>query len=328
MTKLLSRQDIINLLEMTDAINILENAFADLSEGRAILPVRTSIPVPDHNGSALYMPAYLSGPGALGIKVVTVYQENMKRYGLPTISGTIILMDEKSGIPIAVMEGSYLTAVRTGAVSGLATKLLSRKESKVHALFGTGGMSRAHALAIDSVRNIEKIIVFSLDPVEIRNEFKHSLEQIVKSEIIIAGSAEEAARGADIVTLITTSKRPVIDGNWISPGTHINGAGSHEPFSREIDTKTVVRSKIICDLLEACKTEAGDLIIPVEEKMWGWEKVHASLGDLITKKKTARESSEEITLFKTVGLAIQDLSVAQHVYNKSVELNAGTNFNF
>jgi ornithine cyclodeaminase/alanine dehydrogenase-like protein (mu-crystallin family) len=189
-------------------------------------------------------------------------------------------------------------------------------------------MAQAHAVAIESVRDIEKLIIFSIDPDETKKEFIKSLEKIIKSEICIASSVEEAVKNADIVTLITTAKNPVINGNWLKPGTHINGAGSHEPARREIDTGTVLRSKVVCDLIDACRTEAGDLIIPVEEKKWSWDKVHASLGDIITRKKAARESDEEITLFKTVGLAVQDVSVALHVYNKAVEMNAGLDFDF
>ncbi|PKL84274.1 MAG: ornithine cyclodeaminase family protein [Ignavibacteriae bacterium HGW-Ignavibacteriae-3] len=328
MTKLLSGNDVMKILNIKDTIEILEKAFADLAGGRAVMPPRAYIAVPEHNGLVLYMPAYLKGLGALGTKVVTVYKDNVSKYNLPTICGTIILLDEKSGAPIAIMEGSFLTAMRTGAVSGLATKLLSRKDAKIHALFGTGGMAKAHALAVDSIRNIDKLIIVSVDSDEKKNSFAKSIEKILKSEIIIAKSAEEAVQQADIVTLITTARKPVIDGGWIRPGTHINGAGSHEPSTREIDTSTVIRSKVVCDLLEACKPEAGDFLIPIEENKWSWDKVHASLGEIVTGKKSGRESDDEITLFKSVGLAIQDVSVALHVYNKSIETGLGQDFSF
>ncbi len=328
MTKLISRDEVIKLLKMADAIEILEKAFADLSDGKAALPPRTAIQVPGYNGLALYMPGYIEGTGALGIKIVTVYKENSKKFNLPTIQGTIMLLDEKKGTPLAIMDAGYLTAIRTGGVSGLATSLLARKNAKVHSLFGTGGMARAHAWAIDSVREIEKLIIFSTDPPEAKNSFKDSLKEILKCEIVIADKAEDAAREADIITLITTARSPVMRGEWIKPGTHINGAGSHEPEAREIDTETVLRSKIVCDLVEACKPEAGDLIIPVNENKWSWDKVHASLGDIITKKKEGRSTDEEITLFKTVGIAIQDVSVALHVFNKAVEMKVGTDYAF
>ncbi|MBA4405989.1 ornithine cyclodeaminase family protein [bacterium] len=328
MTKLLSKNDVMKVLNMSDTIDILEKAFTDLSEGKAVMPLRTPILTPDHNGLALFMPAYLKGIGALGAKVVTVYKDNMPKYNLPTILGTIILLDEKTGAPISLIDGGYLTAMRTGGVSGLATKLLARKNAKVHTLFGTGGMARTHAWAIDCARKIEKLILFSLDPIEKKEAFKKSLKEIIKCEIVLADNAKDAVSGADIVTLITSAKDPIIDGDWIKPGTHINGAGSHAPAMRELDTKTVIKSKIICDLIDACKPEAGDFIIPVQEGKWSWDKVHGSLGDVITNKITGRENDEEITLFKSVGLAIQDLSTAFHVYNKALEMKVGTDFSF
>jgi ornithine cyclodeaminase/alanine dehydrogenase len=328
MTKLLSKNDVMKVLTMNDTINILEKAFADLSNGNAVLPQRTPIATPNHNGLALFMPAYLKGIGALGAKVVTVYKDNIPKYNLPTIMGTIILLDEKTGAPVALMDGGYLTAMRTGGAAGLATKFLARKDANVHALFGTGGMARTHAWAVNCVRKIEKLILYSLDPKEKQIAFKKSLEDIICSEIIFADSAKEAIEQSDIVTLITSAKDPIIDGDWIKPGTHINGVGSHSPAMREIDSKTVLKSKIVCDSIDACKAEAGDFIIPANNGEWNWEKIHSSLGDVITNKISGRENVNEITLFKSVGLAIQDLSTALHVYQKANEMNVGLDFNF
>ena len=328
MTKLLSKNDVMKVLTMNDTIEILEKAFADLSNGKAVMPQRIPISTPDHNGLVLFMPAYLKGIGALGAKVVTVYKDNLPKFNLPTILGTIILLDEKTGAPIALMEGGYLTAMRTGGVAGLATKFLARKNAKVHALFGTGGMARTHAWAVHCVRKIEKLILFSLDPEEKQYAFKKSLQDIIDCKIIFAENAKDAVSLADIITLITSAKDPILDGDWIKPGTHINGVGSHAPSTREVDSKTVIKSKVVCDLIDACKAEAGDFIIPAANGEWNWDKVHASLGDVITNKKSGRESENEITLFKSVGLAIQDLSAALHVYQKADEMKVGTDFNF
>ena len=161
MTKLLSKNDVIKILNMDDTLDILEKAFVDLANDNALMPQRTPITTPEHGGLALFMPAYLKGIGALGAKVVTVYKDNPTKYNLPTILGTIILLDEKTGAPIALMDGGYLTAMRTGGVAGLATKYLSRKDSKVHTLFGTGGMAKTHAWAVDSARGIQKLILYS-----------------------------------------------------------------------------------------------------------------------------------------------------------------------
>jgi ornithine cyclodeaminase/alanine dehydrogenase-like protein (mu-crystallin family) len=328
MARLLSRQDVMQVLDMQDAIEILDKAFDDLAQGRAIMPQRTPITSPEHGGLALFMPAYLKGMGALGAKVVTVYKDNLTKYNLPSVLGTIILLDEKTGAPIALMDGGYLTAMRTGGVAGLATKLLAREDAKIHTLFGTGGMARPLAWAVDCARDIEKLQLYSLDPPEKKEAFRDSLKEIIDCDIVIAEDAEQAVAESDVVTLITSAKDPIVQGSWFTPGTHINGVGSHAPAMREIDSDTVKKTKIVCDLVEACMAEAGDLMIPVEAGEWSWDQVHGSLGDVISGKIPARENDQEITLFKSVGLAIQDISTAFHVFNKAKEQGVGTDFNF
>ncbi len=328
MTKLLSKNDVMKVLSIEDTIDILEKAFVDLSEGKVNMPQRTPIVAPDHNGLALFMPAYLKGMGALGTKVVTVYKDNPAKYELPNVMGTILILDEKTGAPKAIMDGGFLTAMRTGAVAGLATKYLARKNSEIHTLFGIGGMSKTHVLAVDAVRDIKKLNLVSLDPIEKKKSFKAELQKEISSEIEIIENPLSALKESNIITLITTAKDPIIDFKWIPPGAHINGVGAHAPAMREIDSATVAKSKVVCDLVEACKAEAGDFIIPVEKGQWSWDKVHGSLGDVITGKIASRENDQEITLFKSVGLAIQDISTAHHVYQKAIETNTGSEFQF
>ncbi len=328
MTKLLSKSDVVRVLQMNDAIDIMERAFSDLSNESAVMPQRTPIVVPDHSGLALFMPAYLKGMGALGAKTVTVYKDNPSKYQVPTILGTISLLDERTGAPVALMDGGFLTGMRTGAVAGLATRILARQDASVHTVFGTGGMARAQAWAIDCARDIEKLVLFSIDPMEQREAFAQSLQDIIKCEIVQADDPQQAVGVADIVTLITSAKDPIVEGAWFRPGTHINGIGSHAPTMRELDATTIERSKVVCDLVEACKSEAGDFMIPVEAGQWSWEKCHGSLGDIVTGKLSGRENDQEITLFKSVGLAIQDISAAHHVFTKANELGVGTDFEF
>ena len=328
MTKLLSKNDVMKVLDMKDTIAILEKAFHDLATEKAVMPQRTPITSPDHSGLALFMPAYLKGMGALGTKVVTVYKNNPVKYDMPTVLGTIILLEEKTGAPIAVMDGGYLTAMRTGGVAGLATKFLAVKDARVHTLIGTGGMAKTHVWAINCVRDIEKLYLYSIDPIEKREAFRDSLKDIIDCEILLTEDLAQAVGEASIVTIITSAKDPIVDGDWFKPGTHINGIGSHAPAMRELDSKTVVRSKVICDLVDACKAEAGDFIIPVQAGKWSWGKVHGSLGDVIAGDIPGRENDEEITLFKSVGLAIQDISTAFHVYNKATEMGVGSDFEF
>jgi ornithine cyclodeaminase/alanine dehydrogenase-like protein (mu-crystallin family) len=328
MTKLLSRDDVMRVLDMGETIGILEKAFGDFAAGNAEMPQRTPILAPDHGGLALFMPAYLKGMGALGAKVVTVYKDNPTKYDLATVLGTIILLDQKTGAPMAIMDGGYLTAMRTGGVAGLATRLLARENARVHTMFGTGGMARAHAWAVDCVRDIDRLILYSVDPEAKRRAFADSLRDVVKGEIVLADDPAAAVGEADIVTLITSAKDPIVDGDWFRPGTHINGIGSHAPAMRELDTKTVAASKVVCDLIDACKAEAGDFIIPVEKGEWSWDRAHGSLGDVVNGTIAARENDQEITLFKSVGLAIQDISAALRVYESAVEQGVGTDFSF
>lgn len=328
MTKLLSRSDVAGVLKMRDCINIMYQAFEDLATGRVVMPQRTPIAVECHGGLALFMPAYLKGMGAIGAKTVTVYKENPSKHKMPTILGTLLLLDEKTGKPLALMDAGYLTGMRTGAVAGLATRVLARPDSRVHAMIGTGGMATAQAWAIDCAREITKLVLYSNDAPEKRKAFAHSLMEIIGCEIVQAESAQEAVEQADIVTLITSSGEPIVKGEWFKAGAHINAMGSHAPAMRELDPLTLTRSKVICDLVEACKAEAGDFIIPVRDGEWSWDKVHGSLGDVVAKKIPGRESEEEITLFKSVGLAIQDISSAFHVFKKATELGVGSDFDF
>ncbi len=328
MAILLSKDDVKKLLTMRETIDILQRAFGDLASDHAVMPQRTPISAAAHGGVALFMPAYLKGMGALGAKVVTVYKDNPAKFGMPTVLGTIILLDDTTGAPLAVMDGGYLTAMRTGAVAGLATRLLARADAHVHTMFGTGGMARTHAWAVDSARKIDKLVLFSIDPIDRRRQFAAELRSLVQCEVVLADDPQKACAEADVVTLITSAKDPIVDGSWFRPGTHINGVGAHAPGLRELDTKTVVRAKVVCDLLEACKAEAGDLIIPANAGEWSWSKVHGSLGDVVVKKIAGRESADEITLFKSVGLAIQDIATAHHVYTRAKEARVGLEFAF
>ena len=328
MTRLLSRSDVMQVLDMESTISILEKAFHDFATGNADMPQRTPIRAPEYAGLALFMPAYLKGMGALGAKIVTVYPNNPSKYELPTVLGTLLLLDEKTGAPIAIMDAGYLTAMRTGGVAGLATKVLAKEDSKVHTMFGTGGMARTHAWAVDRARDIETLILCSIDPPEKKAAFAESLKEVVKSDIVIADDFGEAVGKADVVTLITSAKDPIVKGEWFTPGTHINGVGSHAPAMRELDTATVVKSKVICDLVDACKAEAGDFMIPVQEGAWSWDRCHGSLGDVIAGTLTGRENDHEITLFKSVGLAIQDISTAFAVLARAAEADVGSEFTF
>lgn len=329
MTILLSRKDVESILNMKDNIIIIENAFTELYNQSTIMPVRTPIAVPENNGVALFMPAYLKSMKALGTKIVTVYKDNVPKYGLPTVMGTIVILNAETGAPEAIMDGGFLTAMRTGAVSGVATKLCSRNDSKVHTIVGTGVQAKAQVWAVLEARpNLEKTLCYSIDTPEKKKAFTDELSAKHNHKFEIADSMEEAVRAADILTLATSAKDPIINGDWLKPGLHINSIGSHAPSMRELDTASVLKSKIICDSIEACKSETGDFIIPCNEGVWNWDRVYAELCEVVAKKKPGRNDNNEITLFKSNGLAIQDISTAYHVYQKALELKLGVEFSF
>lgn len=328
MIKLLSKNDIQKILTITDTINILEKAFIEFGNENVDMPERSYINLPEHDGMKLIMPGYLKESGVLGTKIVTVFRNNFEKYNLPNTIGTILLLDNKTGEPVSIMDGTQITAYRTGAVAGLASKYLARKDAGVHTIFGTGGMAEPHLLAVSEVRDIRKIIIVTSSSNEHKQNFFNSLTEKINCEIVIYENPEQAVRESDIISLISNKKDPLINCDWIKPGTHICSAGSHSPITREIDTNTIIKSKCVCDSFDACSKEAGDFIIPVSENKWSWEKMHGTLGQICARKIPARESETEITFFKSVGLSIQDLSTASHIYQKAVELNIGTEFSF
>ncbi len=327
-TRLLSRKDIESFFTMKMCMEAVEKAFADLATGKATLPQRTPIAVPDQHGLALFMPAHIKSLGALGAKVVTVYKDNVPMHGLPTVLGTIILLDEATGFPVALMDGGYLTAMRTGAVSGVATRHMARSEAKVAALFGTGVQAFTQVLGVHEARPLATLLAYSVDPPEARRRFAARVTEAIGIPVVLADDPAAAAAHADIVILATTAATPVLDGRWLKSGSHINGVGSHAPGVRELDTVTVQKSRVVCDLTSACKSEAGDLMIPAQAGEWGWDKVAGDLGDVVVGKVPGRTSRDEITLFKSVGLAIQDMSAARIVFDEAVKRGIGTEFQF
>lgn len=327
-TRLLSRKDIESFFSMKLCMEAVEKAFADLAEGKAVMPQRTPIALPDKQGLALFMPAHIRSLGALGAKVVTVYKNNVRDHGLPAVLGTIILLDEDTGRPIAIMDGGYLTAMRTGAVSGVATKHMARLDARTALLFGTGVQAFTQVLAVHEARPLEKLIAYSVDPPEARRAFADRITQKTGVPVELVEDPAAAAAEADIVILATSSSEPIVDGEWFRPGAHINGIGSHAPKMRELDARTIQRSRIVCDLVDACRAEAGDLIIPAEKGEWSWESVAGSLGDVVVGRIKGRTSPDEITLFKSVGLAIQDMSAARIVYDEAVRRGIGSDFEF
>jgi alanine dehydrogenase len=328
MALLLSRKDVESVLGMDDCMRVVEAAFGELARGTSILPQRAVIRVADHKGLFLGMPAYIGGDtDALGMKLVTVYPDNPVKKNLPTILGTLLLCDSTTGQVVSVMDAGYLTAVRTGAASGVATRLLAREDSKTCVIFGAGGQARKQLEACNLVRPFEKVFVIDINH-DLRDAFAGEMAKLLGCECVPTDDTKSAVEQSDMIITASSSHDPVFDGEWIRPGTHINNIGSHTPDARELDTTTVKRSKFVADLKEANLAEAGDLLIPIAEGAVTEDHVYANLGDLVTGEKPGRESAEEITLFKSCGLAVQDVATATVVFKSALKKGVGTHFEF
>ncbi len=321
MPLILTRDDVISVLEMSDCMDVVEKAFAEMAIGTAVLPLRINITPPD--GLSLYMPAYLKEMGALACKVVTVYKNNPTKHDMPTTIGKVLVQDPETGDVICIMDGGYLTAVRTGAVSGVATKYLARKgDSQVAGIFGAGVQAKMQLWAVSIARKLSKAYVYDISD-QAAASFITEMKEKLRIDISRAETPDQILETADIICTATSSPTPIFDGGKVRAGAHINGIGSHTPGARELDTEIIKRSKLIADSYEACLKEAGDIMIPIDEGAIDKSHMHAELGEIVTGKKSARSDDGEITLFKSNGLAIQDVATAKLVYDRAVEKGIG-----
>ena len=311
---ILSDQDIAKLLSMGEAIEAVEGAFAQLRRGKVVMPNRSTIMLPKYNGSISFMPSYLEESGAQATKIISIYPDNPKM-GLPTTAAWIVVNNPKTGQIEAFMDATYLTGVRTGAVSGVAAKYLAPKDAKIAAVFGAGAQARNQAWAAATVRKLDEIRVY--DPIKPAiDKFVADMEARLGIPIVKAASGEEACRDADIILTATTSKTPVVKRKWLKDKVHVSAIGAFYQDWRELETGIITDAKVVIDEWEAIKLESGDILIPIQEGAITESHIHAELGELVTGEKNGRTSSDGITVFKSVGIAIQDSSVANLVLKK------------
>ena len=294
MPMILDEDAVRALLRMDELIPAMANALADLSRGKVVQPMRVMMPVGDHGGFLGLMPAY---GGALGAKLVTFYPSNE---GVPTHHALVLLFRPETGEPLVTMDGRLITEMRTAAVSAVATKLLARPEASVLAILGSGVQARSHLEALRLVRAFREIRVWSP-----RNAHAFARQLGVHA----ADSAAEAVRGADVVVVATTSRVPVLFGQWLSPGTHINAVGAPRPTWRELDDEILRTGRIYVESREAATRESGDIIAA--------GRVDAEIGEVVTGAMRGREFAGELTLFKSVGVAVEDVVTADLVYRKA-----------
>ncbi len=316
MVLVLSRDEITSLLTMRDTIEVVEASFRDLADGRVVMPVRPTLRVDDPPGVVNVMPAYLAGAGAIGLKLVSSYPRNPSAFGIASVQATILYSDVRNGQLLAVMEGGGITAIRTGAASGVATKYLARPESSIVGVLGSGVQAVTQLEAVCAVRPIRMARVYSPTQAH-RTAYAETMTSRLHVDVVPVDTAEEATTGADIIIAATAAREPVLRGTWLAPGTHINGIGTHTPDTRELDETVIARSKVVVDDREAALREAGDLLIPMASKLINQDPIYAALGEIITGRKAGRVSTEEITLFKSQGLAMQDVATAKFVYERA-----------
>jgi ornithine cyclodeaminase len=310
------------LLPMVDCIPVMEAALAELARGQAEVPVRLVLDAGPGVGAVALMPAELRGSRALGYKVVTVFPGARER-GEPAHQAVVALLDPDTGRILAFLDGTSITAIRTAAVSGLATRLLAREEAGDLAILGSGAQAVTHLEAMRTVRRLRSVRVWSRSR-EGATRFAEREGRRTGLTIEVCGTSRKAVLGADLICTTTAAREPVLEGAWIAPGAHVNAVGACIPAARELDTAAVVRARLFVDSRESAQSEAGDFLIPRAEGALGDEHIAGELGEVVIGRVPGRRSPEEITLFKSLGLAVEDLAAAQAVYRRAVEAGAGT----
>jgi len=322
MIRFLARDDVKRALPMMAVIEAVKAAFVRLSKRGAEMPVRSSLEVPAHNGVTLIMPGYLRGEDTMAVKIVSVFNDNPTN-GLPRIHALVVVVDAKTGRPWAVMDGTYLTALRTGAASGAATEALAREDATIAAVVGAGTQGRTQLEAICAVRPIQQAWVYDIDQRQ-AEVMCAEMEDRLDLPVEPATSSTQAVSTADVICTATTSSTPVFDDADVSPGTHINAVGAYTPEMQEIPPETVMRARLVVDHRESALAEAGDLLIPMKEGLFDEAHIHAELGEIIAGLSTGRTSENQITLFKSVGVAVQDVAAASAVLAATRSRDLGT----
>lgn len=319
MAILLTEEDVRRVLSLDDLLETMEAAVAGYSGGHAEQPVRAIVPV---SPTAFFgvMPALLKRPQALGAKLVTVFGTNADR-NLPTHLATIVLLDPETGALLAIMDGRYITESRTAAVSAVSARLLARKDADDLAIVGSGVQARSHLQALAHTRTLANVRVWS--PTAARRDAFVDEMRHVCNRLVPADTAEDAVRGASLIVLATASTRPVFEDAWVSAGAHIMAVGACRPDQREMDPATVARARLFVDSRAAALVESGDVVMAIREGRFGPDHIAGELGEVVLGRVPGRRSDEEITVFKSLGMAVEDVSTAELVYRRAAERGIG-----
>ncbi|GAB78256.1 ornithine cyclodeaminase [Austwickia chelonae] len=315
------------IFDMRAAVDADKEALKAYSAKECKIPLRVNLDVPEYEGQSLYMPGYAAPESALGIKIVSVYPRNIER-GLTSVPATMVVLDAQTGMVCGLLDGTWLTQQRTGAVAGAATELLAREDAAVFALFGTGGQAECQLEAVLTVRpGITQVRVFDLSTERADDFVRRMSERFAgrfPAVIERADSSAAAITGADIITTVTTASEPVFDGSLVEAGTHINAVGSYTPQMCEVDPVVLLAAdKVYCDTRDAL-VESGDIQIPLRDGRFDLDKVTGELGEALLGAVPGRESAEEITYFESTGNAVLDVVVAQRIYAEAVAQGRGS----
>jgi len=320
--RLLNEQQVHSLLPMGDLIAAMESALAKFSAREVLQPVRSVLTIgPSHAYYGL-MPAYIPSPASLGAKIVTVFGENHKK-NLPSHLATIFLLDPETGGLLAIMDGRYITEARTAAVSAVSTRFLSNPEASTLAIIGSGVQARSHLEAYQHVRQLKEVRIWS-PRIQSRRQFVDDMSPHFNIPIIASDTAESAVRGADLVVLATSSPTPVIDSAWVSEGAHVVCVGACRPTQQEMPPQLVKRSRLYVDSFEAAVVESGDVVMNIAAGLFDASHIRGEIGELVLGRKEGRTSAREITIFKSLGMAVEDVVAADLVFRRAVESGAGT----
>lgn len=318
----ISRADVYQLLPMDECMEVMAEALAALSRGKAINPLRQVLHLPDDRGLLGIMPGYVDDLKAVGLKVVSVFH-NQSGTDHDSHQGAVLVFETEHGSLLAILDAGAITAIRTAAVSGVATKLLAREDAKEVAILGSGVQAHSHVTAMLAVRPIERVRVWSPNPDHV-SAFVRNLSETQNVVVTPTTNALEAVKGADIICTTTSAHKPVVLGDWLAPGVHINAVGSSLPLARELDTAAVAKSRLFVDRRESTLNEAGDFLIPKTEGTIGDDHIRGEIGEILTGQIAGRQTNEEITLFKSLGLAVEDVAAGHYVYRKALEKGLGT----
>ncbi|MBG9810126.1 ornithine cyclodeaminase [Bacillus endophyticus] len=319
---ILNTDDQKGLADMNEIIEWAAVSLKEFSAERTVTPIRSALPFGEGQNTALVMPSVAEGLGSLGLKVVNVAPHN-KKLGKKTINGVVMLSDCETGEPLALLEGSYLTMMRTGALSGVATKYLSREDSKKLCVIGTGEQAKGLIEAVLSVRDIKEILLYNRTEQK-AHEFAEYIKSKFSKQVQVYSDPNDAVSEADIVVTTTNSSTPVFSES-LKLGVHVNAVGSFRPTMQELPSHVISQAdKVVVESKEAALEETGDLQVPIQEGTFNPSNIYGELGRIVNEEYKGRENNQEITVFKSVGLAVVDIVIAQYFYKKAIENKVGT----